>query len=94
MNMTKLIIVALVSYRLQKIQLDKLYTQRKLYFAYGFKYKSSRPDVFCKRGVLRNFTKFTGKHLCQGLYFNKSAGLKLAGLLGFTKNTVEKGALG
>ena len=25
--------------------------------------RSSRPEVFCKRGVLRNFTKFTGKHL-------------------------------
>ena len=24
-----------------------------------------------KQGVLRNFTKFTGKHLCQGLFFNK-----------------------
>ena len=27
--------------------------------------RSSRPVVFCKKGVLRNFTKFTGKHLCQ-----------------------------
>ena len=25
--------------------------------------RSSRPDVFCKKGILRNFTKFTGKHL-------------------------------
>ena len=25
----------------------------------------SRPEVFCKKGVFRNFTKFTGKHLCQ-----------------------------
>ena len=23
-----------------------------------------------KKDALRNFTKFTGKHLCQGLYFN------------------------
>ena len=23
------------------------------------------PEVFCKKGVLKNFTKFTGKHLCQ-----------------------------
>ena len=29
---------------------------------------------FVKRGVLRNFTKFTGKHLCQSLFFNKVAG--------------------
>ena len=38
--------------------------------------KSSRPGVFGKKGVLRNFTKFTGKHLCQILYFNKVAGLR------------------
>ena len=24
-----------------------------------------------KRGVFRNFAKFIGKHLCQGLFFNK-----------------------
>ena len=26
-----------------------------------------------KKAVLKNFTKFTGKHLCQGLFFNKVA---------------------
>ena len=36
--------------------------------------KSSRPDVFCEKGVLRNSAKFTGKHLCQSLFFNKVAG--------------------
>ena len=25
------------------------------------KYRSSRPEVFCKKGVLKNFVKFTGK---------------------------------
>ena len=30
---------------------------------------SSRPEVFCKKGVLGNFTKFTGKHLWQSLFF-------------------------
>ena len=38
-------------------------------------YRSSRLEVFCKKGVLRNFTKFTGKRLCQSLIFNKVAGL-------------------
>ena len=33
------------------------------------------------KGVLRNFTKFTGKHLCQRLFFNKNAGLRRATLL-------------
>ena len=27
--------------------------------------------MFCKKGVLTNFAKFTGKHLCQSLFFNK-----------------------
>ena len=39
--------------------------------------RSSHPEVFCKKAVLRNFAKFTGKHLCQSLFFNKVAGLSL-----------------
>ena len=31
--------------------------------------------MFCEKGVLRNFAKFTGKHLCQSLSFNKVAGV-------------------
>ena len=27
--------------------------------------------MFCKRSVLKHFAKFTGKHLCQSLIFNK-----------------------
>ena len=37
--------------------------------------------MFYKKGVPKNFTKFTGKHLCQSLFFNKVAGLKPATLL-------------
>ena len=43
-------------------------------------YRSSRPDVFCIKGVLENFAKFAGKHLwilqnfpehlCQRPFFN------------------------
>ena len=44
-------------------------------------YRSSRPEVFCKLGTLRNFTKFTGKHLCQGLFLNKVEGLRPTTLL-------------
>ena len=29
-----------------------------------------------KKDVLRNLTKFTEKHLCQSLFFNKVAGLR------------------
>ena len=35
------------------------------------KSRSSLLEVFCKKGVLRNFAKFTGKYLCQSLFFNK-----------------------
>ena len=37
-------------------------------------HRSCRPKVFCEKGVFRNFVKFTGKHLCQSLFLNKSAG--------------------
>ena len=42
---------------------------------------SSHLEVFCKKGVLRRFTKFTRKHLCQSLLFNRVAGLRPATLL-------------
>ena len=33
--------------------------------------RSSRPEVFYKKGVLKNFAKFTGKHQCQSLFLIK-----------------------
>ena len=38
--------------------------------------RSSRLEVFCRKGGLGNFAKFTGKDLCQSLFFNKVAGLR------------------
>ena len=32
--------------------------------------RSSRPEVICKKGVNKSFTKFTGKRLCQSIFFN------------------------
>ena len=32
------------------------------------------PEVFYEKVVLKNFAKFTGKHLRQSLFFNKVAG--------------------
>ena len=44
--------------------------------------QSSRPEVFCKKGVFRNFAKFTGKHLYQRPFFRKvAARLRPANLL-------------
>ena len=39
-------------------------------------YWSSRSEVFCKKGVLKSFVKFTGKHVCQSLFFNKVTSLR------------------
>ena len=38
--------------------------------------RNSRPEVSSEKGVLRNFAKFTGKHLCQSFFFNYVAGLR------------------
>ena len=41
-------------------------------------FRSSRPEMSCKKSVLRNFGKFTGKHLCQSLFLEKwQAGVQL-----------------
>ena len=34
-----------------------------------------------EKGVLKNLVKFTGKHLCQNLFFNEVKGLRLQFLL-------------
>ena len=52
-----------------------LNTDYSVHFSSLFFSRSSRPDVFCEKSVLQNFTKFAGKHLCQSLFFNKAAGL-------------------
>ena len=45
------------------------------------KYRSSHQMCSLRKGVLRNFAKFTGKHLCQSPFLNKVAGLSPAALL-------------
>ena len=32
--------------------------------------------MFYKKGALKSFAKFTRKHLCQSLFFNKDVGLR------------------
>ena len=57
-----------------KLRLRLLYISQKSKW-WGPKYKkTSMLKVFCKKGVLRNFVKFTGKHLCQSLFLNKVSG--------------------
>ena len=39
-------------------------------------YRSTRSEVFFKKGAVKNFAKFARKHLCQRLFLNKVAGLQ------------------
>ena len=58
-------------------------------FYYPFKpfiVKSSQQRCSIKKGVLRNFTKFIGKPLCQSLFFSKVTGLRH---MGFPVNFVK-----
>ena len=43
-----------------------------------FFFRSIHRRCSIKRGVLENLAKFTGKHPCQSLFFNKVAGLRPA----------------
>ena len=56
----------------------KLFNANSTVFLFFF--RSSRPEVFCKKGVLRNFAKFIVKHLCHSLFFDKVAGRRPATL--------------
>ena len=38
--------------------------------------RSSHPELFCEKFVLKYLAKFTGKHQCQSLFFNKVAVLR------------------
>ena len=44
-------------------------------------FRSSHQRCSIIKVVLRNFAKFTGKHLCQCLFFNKVVGLRTTTLL-------------
>ena len=44
-------------------------------------YRSNCLEIFCEKGVLKNFAKFTEKHLCQNLFFNKVVCLNFAKFL-------------
>ena len=58
-----------------------MFMQRFLYSCRIFMFRSIRPTVFCKKGVLKNFAKFKGKHSCQSLLFNNVASFRPTTLL-------------
>ena len=57
---------------------DCFRTQLITSFLGGLSQYRSSHRCSMKEGVLRNLAKFTGKHLCQSLFFNKAAGLRPA----------------
>ena len=55
-----------------------IYCWRSHRFLLRTPFRNSHQRCSIEIGVLRNFTKFTGKHLCQSLFFNKVAAQTLA----------------
>ena len=47
--------------------------------------RSSHRRCSARKGILRNFAKLTGKHLCQSLFFNKVTGRHRCFSVDFTK---------
>ena len=70
-----------LSYINMFLHFELSYTHSKFLHQHLILSRSRRPEVFCKKAVLRNFAKFIWKHLCQCLFFNKVAGLSPATLL-------------
>ena len=69
-------------YKTQESKLEKL----QILICSNDKYQDVDSECLCRsshwrcsvrKGVLRDFAKLTGKYLCQGLFFNKVAGLSL-----------------
>ena len=60
------------------IDKERLFNFNHLIFTISYDYENitdldeKQPlKMFCKKGVLINFAEFTGKYLCQSLFFNK-----------------------
>ena len=70
---TRLILILVTSNKYNKDSL--VGTLIHLAIAILLIFRCSRLDVFCRKGIARNFTKFTEKSLYQSLFFNKVAGL-------------------
>ena len=68
-----------------RTEVNKIFYNRQRNYCVSLLWKSKKgygenqkqpPRCSVKKGVLRNFAKFTGKHLCQRLFFDKGAGLR------------------
>ena len=63
------------SLKLQILRLFRARNSKTVECRFTLKRQRQPPEVLCKKFccVLRNFAKFTGKHLCQSLFFKKQA---------------------
>ena len=58
-----------------------VYTRNIYLTRYIIEGRNSGPEVFREKCVLRNLAKFTGKNLCQSLFFKNIADFRPATLL-------------
>ena len=65
----------------QKLFYKSCYSKFLCLFVVIITSRSSRLEVFCKKSILRDIAKFTGKRICQSLFFNKIPGLRPTTLL-------------
>ena len=49
-------------------------TRNNMFLTCLLRNQKKQQQVFFKKNYLKNFAKFTGKHLCLSLFFNKVAG--------------------
>ena len=62
-------------------KLDELFSESQEALLSVFHHQKQPPEVLCKKRCSEKFRKFTGKHLCKSLFFNKVACLKPTTLL-------------
>ena len=61
-----------------------------LFFYVNITCRSSRPYISVKKMFIKNLTKFTGKQLCQSLFFNKVAACRVSFLIKLQPATLLK----
>ena len=70
----KEILLKIVKWQLHLQPRNSSFTKLKITVTANWLCRSKHQTCSMKKDVLRNFTKFTGKQLCQSIFFNKVAG--------------------
>ena len=61
--------------------MQNIYLSSIDFFLFQIQYQKQPPEVFHKKSVFKNLTKFTWKHLCRSLFFNNIVGIRTTTLL-------------